>query len=217
MSDLLSLARDYLERMANPVYGFAVNEDYSLRFAQLFGREGFEASLREEIKTLRDKEALTSNGWLWLIRWAMARQIEIPEDILEALFEEWSSIPAKCLIVQHATYRAELPSIANWTLREFPNRFSARIMTSATETTGEDALEKERYRPERLTVRAESLLVVFLQVGTPLVLAAASTLLLHPWRGHDTLFEFLLAIASTLDPETRNVWSDQLQVNLSRE
>ena len=67
MSGLLSLARDYLERMANPVYGFAVNEEYSLRFAQLLETDGFESSLRREVQELRDTEELTSNGWLWLM------------------------------------------------------------------------------------------------------------------------------------------------------
>ncbi len=54
MSGLLSLARDYIERMANPVYGFAVNEEYSLRFAELLATEGFESSLRREVEELRD-------------------------------------------------------------------------------------------------------------------------------------------------------------------
>lgn len=217
MSDLLSLARDFLERMANPVYGFADNQEYSLRFAQLLLREGFEGSLRREIETVSDKEALTSNGWLWIMRWATSRKIEIPEDILVALFEEWSSVAGRCAIVQHATDLATIrPTRELPRLEEFPNRFLARIMKSVTETDREDVMD-ERRSVERPARSAESLLVVFLQVGTPVTLAAASALLRHQWRGHDALFEYLRALASTLDSETRSVWSDRLRVDLPRE
>jgi hypothetical protein len=218
MSDLLSLARDYLERMANPVYGFATNEEYSLRFAQLLLREGFEASLRQEIETLRNRDALTSNGWLWIMRWAASRKIEIPEDTLVALFEEWSSVPGRCAIVQHATDSAKIgPTPGLPRLEEFPNQFLARIMKSVTEADHENVVEDEQRSFERPARSAEDLLVVFLQVGTPVTLAAASTLLRYQWRGHDALFEYLRALAATLDPETRSVWSDRLQVDLSRE
>ena len=87
MSDLLALARDYIDRMANPIHGIAVNEDYALRFARLLEREGFEAALADEIRALTDKEALSSHGWLWIIRWARSRQIDILEDLLLELFE----------------------------------------------------------------------------------------------------------------------------------
>jgi hypothetical protein len=217
MSNLLTLARDYIDRMANPNYGFATNEDYSLRFAQLLQRDGFEASLREEIKGLRDKEALTSNGWLWLIRWARSRQIDMPEDLLLELFEEWSSVPARCAIVDLATHRSELPQAADVTLTDFPDRFLAKVMRGATEVRNVNEDDRSRTESWRLTARAESCLVVFLQVGTPLTLGAASALLRHQWLGHEQLSEYLLVLARTLDAETREVWSKRLGIELSSE
>jgi hypothetical protein len=218
MSGLLTLARDYIERMANPVYGFATNEDYSLRFAKLLATEGFEGSLRDEIQGLRDKEALTSNGWRWLIGWARSRRIELPEELLVELFEEWSSVSARCSIVDLATYRAQVEPKANVRLRDFPNQFLASIMRGATEI-GEDhprGDDRPGQEPWRLTGRAESVLVVFLQVGTPLTLGAASALLRHQWPGHEQLFEFLRVLATTLDSETRRVWSERLDLELSQ-
>jgi hypothetical protein len=60
MSDLLFLARDFIDRMANPTYGAAVNEDHALRFASLLQREGFEELFMREIREVRDRDALTS-------------------------------------------------------------------------------------------------------------------------------------------------------------
>ena len=137
MSGLLTLARDYLDRMANPVYGFATNEDYALRFAQLLGTDGFEDRLRNEIQELRDREAFTSNGWLWLIGWARSRRIDLSEDLLLELFWEWSSVPARCAVVDLATYRFEKDLRADVTLGDFPNRFLAVIMRDATEISKE--------------------------------------------------------------------------------
>jgi hypothetical protein len=205
--------------MVNPAYGFATNEDYSLRFANLLGRDGFEGSLREEIQGIRDKEALTSNGWLWLMRWARSRQIAMQEDLLLELFEEWSSVPARCAIVDLATYGFEPQTRSAATVSDFPNRFLARIMNRATEIKREDLQGDDRSRPElgRLTARAESVMVVLIQVGTPLTLMAASALVRHQWQGREQLLEFLRALAGTLDRETRDVWSEQLDFGLSRE
>jgi hypothetical protein len=203
--------------MVNPSYGYATNEDYSLRFAQLLTREGFESSLRDEIRASHDADALTSNGWLWLIQWARTRRIEMDEDLLLNLFEEWSSLPARCAIVDLATYNSEFKPRPDTQLSEFPHRFLGRLMRGATQT--DDLEKKDRRSSERLrlTARAESVLLVFLQVGTPLTLAAATALLRYRWQGHDELSEYLSLLAETVDPETRDVWGRQLGIRLSRE
>ena len=189
MSGMLSLARDYMERMANPVYGFAVNEDYSLRFAQLLETEGFESSLRREIEELRDTEELTSNGWLWLIGWAKARRIELEEELLLDLFNEWSNISARCAIVDLAIhqYRPEVERSRVFPLGEFPHPFLARILRRATEVPAGQEARIDRPMPHpaywRSASRAEDLLVVLLQVDDPITIAAAATLLRHGWEG----------------------------------
>lgn len=65
--------------------------------------------------------------------------------------------------------------------------------------------------------RAEQALIAFLQVGTPVTLAAASALLRYQWLGHEQLSSFLNAVNMTLDEETRGNWSRQLGITLSQE
>src|ERR1700747_2894713 len=110
--------------------------------------------LREEIAPVRDKESMTSNGWLWLLRWARAKDVEVFEPLLIELFEEWSSIPARCIIVDLATYRAE-SSRRRTSVREFPNEFLATIMVRATETKG-DRRASDEDRPEEEERRERS-------------------------------------------------------------
>jgi hypothetical protein len=74
LNELLGLARDYLDRMATLDYGLFTKKEYSLRSVHLLANEEFDNRLKE----LRDKDALTSNGWL--IRWAGSRHIDLQED-----------------------------------------------------------------------------------------------------------------------------------------
>lgn len=218
MSDLLILARDYLDRMANPIYGFATNEDYSLRFAGLLSREGFQGSLSEGIQQLREPADLTSYGWLWIIGWARSQHIDLSEELLVKLFEQWSSVFARCAIVDLATYDTEFEPSVKFSLEEFPNRFLAMILRGATEVREEHRREDHlpRKEPTSWAERAQDVLVVLLQVGTPITLGAASALLGHQWEGHEQLFEFLVGLASSLDEETRAEWSTRLQLNLTK-
>ncbi|MGA2075315.1 MAG: hypothetical protein ABSH52_17630 [Terriglobia bacterium] len=204
MSELLALARDFIEKMANPVYGYATNEDYSARFAELLRSEGFEGRLREEISTLRRPDALTSYGWLWVIGWAKSRRIPLPDDLLTELFEEWSSVFARCAIVDLATAELEYePRGRDLSVQDFPSPFLVSIMTSATELGEEIYPTAELGRPSG---RAESVLIALLQVGRPITLDAASALLRHEWRGQRQLLEYFWTLCNSLDPETREVW-----------
>ena len=67
MTPLLTLARDYLERMSNPALGVAMNESYALKFGALLLEDKLQWQLADEIKQLRDPQTLTSHGWLWLL------------------------------------------------------------------------------------------------------------------------------------------------------
>jgi hypothetical protein len=209
MSDLLTLARDYIERMANPVYGYSTNEDYSMRFAKLLESEGFDAQLRGEIEGLRDRDALTSYGWLWLIGWAKSRRIDLAEGLLVELFQEWWSVYARCAVIDLATQRAgdQFPFSRDNPLGEFPNPFLAKIMLLATEPREAESSAAELGRPTGL---AESVLVALLQVGRPITLEAASVLLRHHWKGQHQLLEFFWALCNSLDPETREAWIERL-------
>jgi hypothetical protein len=216
MSGLLALARDYIERMANPVYGFSTNEEYSQRFGELVETEGFDQSLRGEVETLRDTDTLTSNGWLWLLGWARSRRIRLNEDLLLTLFEQWASVPARCAIIELATMGVERDLWTSFSIQEFPDSFLAQLLRRSVAINGNNLGEMPTRAPSLPTAHAENLLIVLMQVGTPLTVAAASALLRHQWRGHEALFNFALVLADSVDTETRRVWSDQLRVDLFR-
>lgn len=220
MSDLLFLASDYIERMANPVYGTSVNEDYALKFGTLLSKEGFEARLNEEIRTLTDRDALTSYGWLWLLSWVKSKDIELNEELLVELYEEWSSVLVRAEILDLATRNVDyverlLPSLS---IEQFPNSFLSRIMMRAIrpqeveETTQPESQEWRSteelpiQEDQPSTALAESTLVALIQVDTPITIDAARVLLTHKWDGHQQLLEFFWAIYEALDPETHDEW-----------
>ena len=207
MSGLLELARDYIERMSNPVYGLATNEEYSLRFGQLLRSEGFASQLRDDIRRLRDIDALTSYGWLWLLGWAKSRRIELSEDLLFELYSKWSSVFVKAEIIETATMGATHAerSPMRRTLPQFPNRFLARLLSSAT-TSRDDAAEDVAPTEGE----AAALLVALLQVASPLALEAASALLHHEWVGHISLVNAYWNLVDTLDADTREEWLQRI-------
>jgi len=59
MSEVLTLASDFIERMSNPAYGILVNEDYSTRLGTLLSSDRFDGLLRREVEQLNDPESLT--------------------------------------------------------------------------------------------------------------------------------------------------------------
>jgi len=221
MSEILVLARDYLERMANPIYGASTNEDYAIRFAMLMRSEGFEERLNKEISEIADRTTLTSHGWHWVLGWAKSRRLDLSEDLLVELFEEWSSVFLRAdiidLAIQNADYSAQ--SLGRG-LNEFPNRFLAKIMSSATRRREEDVRrsedtqiweERQSVEPHPSTSIAESTLIALLQVGRPITLDAASVFLRHLWSGQQQLLYYFWAICDGLDSETRDAWVSRLR------
>jgi hypothetical protein len=223
MSDILVLARDFIERMANPAYGVATNEEYSLQFASLLQRKGFEERLLQEIQEAQDRDALTSHGWLWLVGWAKSRSVQLPTGLLVELFEEWSDLFVKAnvldLATRNAVYRA--PIKFDLSIGEFPNEFLRRVMLSAIrierEESGdfeegfdESANEHERREAVPEMGRAESLLISLLQVGRPITLAAASSFLRHEWQGQRHMQSFFWLLYDRLDGDSQAAWSESI-------
>lgn len=210
MSTLLTLARDYIERMANPVYGVTTNEDYAIKFGKLLESEDFKVQLQEEIESLTEKDTgvLSSHGWLWLFDWAKSTGAKLDQELLLLLFHEWVSPFVKAEIVQLATrdFDGETGVNVRNNLSDFPNRFLARIMEEATSSGEENDSERERLRG----TPAQSVLITFLQADSPIALDAASALLRHQWNGQQKLRHFFEVLVGSLDTETKNVWLDRI-------
>ncbi len=228
MSDILTLASEFLERMSNPAYGIRVNEDYALRFAKLLGSERaeepgeprdsekpeelgeFEKMLRGEVERLNDVDALTPHGWLWILGWARAKDLDLDGQLLLDLTEKWSSVFLQVSAIDLATRRADSDWIRRKTplpLGDFGHPWLSKLMYRATEVPEED-------RPrsgEVHTDRAERVLIALLQVGRKITLDAASTLLHHDWLGQRKVVEYFWFQCDGLEEETRDVWIERLQ------
>jgi hypothetical protein len=123
MSEILTLASDFIERMTNPAYGTAVNEEYSLRFAELLWRERLYGVLADEAKQLTDSNTFGSHGWLWLLNWARAHEIDLNERLLLELADRWSNVFMQTLIIDVATRGTEAPRRPITLIEEFPHPF----------------------------------------------------------------------------------------------
>src|SRR5690349_9132610 len=99
MSDLLKLAADFIEKMNNPANGPLVNEEYSLKMAQMLTGEGFREVLANEIQTVEDVNTLSSYGWIWLIKWCRVNEIIISERLLFELMQQWSNVFMQTAII----------------------------------------------------------------------------------------------------------------------
>lgn len=108
MSEVLTLASDFIDKMSNPSYGIHVNEDYSLRFAKLIENNEFVGPLVTEIRRLRDVNTFSPYGWLWILNWARSKRINLNSTLLLDLTEKWSSISMQALVIEVATQGADL-------------------------------------------------------------------------------------------------------------
>jgi len=228
MSDLLYLARDFIERMANPAYGVVATEEHALQFASLLQREGFENRFLREIREIQDKDVLSSHGWLWLIGWAKSRGVDLSTGLLVELFEEWSDVFVKANVLDLATRNAVYgPSATlNISIDDFPNEFLRRVMLSAVRVESEESPnfadfhdQRERFRRADVIPamgRAESLLVSLLQVGRPITLGAASTFMLYEWQGQRHIQIFFWVLHDRLDRESQAAWSRSIPLMPNR-
>lgn len=201
MSNILALARDHMDRMANPAFGAAVNEEYSLRLASLMQEDGIYGRLRDELVSVRNADVLTSHGWLWLLGWAKAEKLPLREDLLIEVFERWSNVFLKAAVLEVGIAQEEVTdSVAL-------SPFLARVLGVVTRTD-EVLPDEERGFATR---RAEEALIALLHVETTTTLQAAQVLLDRKWSGQARLHEFFEATLTTLESGARERWIMALQ------
>jgi len=224
MSALLTLASDFIERMANPAYGIRVNEDHALRFATLLNSEGFVSLLQEEAKQLHSTDSLTPHGWLWLLTWARSQGDQLNGELLLNLADTWSSVFMQASVIDAATMDIdELISQKRRRNLEFSTApdDERRIRPIPLDDIGHPFLrsllhhvthvaEGDTDREEIRTQRAENTLVALLQIDREVTLKAASSLLHHDWRGQQALLEFYRMVRAGLDDETQQIWDSRL-------
>ncbi len=207
MSELLTLAADFIERMSNPAYGIRTNEDYSLRLGSLLAGEKFEILLRQEIATICDPDTLSPHGWLWLLNWVRARDIRLDEELLWHLSETLSSVFMQVLLIDVATRHVDWQRHEDVvSVEEFDNLWLSRLLARCTQSRAQEDTD-DRHVDTR---RSQTVLVALMQLGSDVALDAASTLLNHRWPGQSRLVQSFWVLAAELDEETRTNWVNRL-------
>ena len=208
MSQVLTLASDFIERLSNPAYGIGVNEEYSLRFATLLSAEGFESLLSREVAELTDSGTFSAHGWHWVLEWARSKRIRIDGNLLLELTEKWSSTFMQVAAISLATQRTEWqPRDSVVPLSEFEDQWIAELLRRCT-TAHRDGLDQSDHID---TGRSETVLTALMQVGNDVTLDAASTLLNHSWNGQEILVGYFRLLSEQLDEETRTIWLSRLR------
>ena len=223
MTTLLPLASEFIERMSNPAYGVLVNEDFAMRFAELFESTGkFERTLKREDKSLTSTDALTAHGWMWLLGWARSQRLALSETLLLEITEKWkTNVPMQSLAIEIATQtarwkrRSHAPS-----LHEFEHPFLRELLQRAVRPQRDQPNRTERIEGDNFddssplkeirTDRAESTLVALIDVELDITLDAAAALLNHAWEGQRDLLVFYDYLQAGFDPETQKKWALRL-------
>lgn len=210
MSEILTLASEFIDRMSNPAYGIHTNEEYSLRFANLLKTNEFEYRLEGEIERISDIDVLSPYGWLWLLGWVKSRNVDLDDEVLLQLTEKWSSISMQVSTIELATRRAYWGNRKyNVPINEFDHPWLATLLRRCVTINNSD---DERIESRNIRTRySQSILVALLQVGSNITLDAASTLLHHRWLGQFSLLEFFWLLVDGLDGETQDVWLSNIR------
>ena len=209
MSSVLALARDFIERMCNPVFGLSTNEEYSLQFGQLLQTEEFGEQLRRDVESLQDPGEMTSHGWIWLLGWARANRVVLENELLVKLFDQWSSVFMKAAIIDLATQLPDGHQVLAERQRSdvIENPFVADIVSRAMEyDQSRERLDRDVTPIPPPLGRSEATLTALLQVGRPATIRGAQALLRRHWPGQEQLVEYFWSLADSLEDETRAAW-----------
>ncbi len=100
-------------------------------------------------------------------------------------------------------------------LNEFQHDWTRKLLQRAIrqerqEVTAKESRETAEAQPR--TARAETTLIALLQVGRPITVEAAATLLHHQWAGSIQLENFYYSRAADWDEETQRNWADALRM-----
>lgn len=218
MNAFFTIAADFIDRMANPAHGVLVNQDYSIKFAELLDAEedSLRSNLHREAKILDDAGVLTANGWLWFLTWARSESIPLRKDLLLRITQKWSSVFIQTLAIEIALENAEWSDKrASQSLFQFQNSFLRKLLIDAVKIEEPEKgvdIDHPRtpHRDEPRMNRVQSVLVSLLQIDSPITDSAAAALLRHEWRGQKQLLEFYESLMSGFDPDMREEWEERL-------
>jgi hypothetical protein len=218
VNGLLAIAESFIDRMTNPRYGPAANEEYALRFTEVLnGDPGFAAELANLSLDPEDIDSLPACAWPWYLEW---RRLEDapppPANFLDVLFAATDDPAIRLAVVQSALSER----VADSSPDNFPDAAPDRVSEFSASTEERGAIRSRWLRSQaaRLTHAGEpaqtlpdaiELATYLLQIGDSDSLASLLSL---PWPGRAALLDAIggqLADAN-LEPETAAAWRSRL-------
>ena len=215
MSVLFRLSRDFIDKLSNPSHGSLVNEEYSLKLAQVMEEEGFKNQFARDLEQLTDPDTLSSYGWTWLLRWCRINEIPPHYKLLTSLMHRWSDVFIQSLIIDTATFRDEKKDSSEW----LDNIIRDVTSTPEHDKSGQESRTLLRSKKESSeldspafrTQPAENLLLALLHLETGIAINGAKQLLRTEWRGQRALLNYFRVRVDLLDEDTRKRWISMLE------
>jgi hypothetical protein len=165
----LGLAADFIDRLANPVHGIAVNESYGARLGELIAADPeLTAALAGGHLEAADATAMSTPSWLWYLAWRRSSGLALPpESFMDALFDRTTDTVVRLKLVELAATDPTVSSrerAAN--LEDLPDSWlKSRLRRLAA---------GESEAPFR---EAQELTVMLLQIGSPFALESLKAFL----------------------------------------
>ncbi|SOB81373.1 hypothetical protein [Streptomyces sp. 1331.2] len=220
MKAFLGLSADFIDRMANPVYGAGVNQAYASRFADLLRRdERLPAQLSADDLSEVDTDLLSMQSWIWYLKW-LTKQQELPRDeFLDALYEDagdsllrliiFESVMTNPVVVRRYSNIHEQWAVP---LEELPPCWPRNLVLHLVSAEPAGARDIESRPTEQLPEVLE-LAFSLLQVGNAAALAMLRGLLAYQWpmRGElISLVDTALLQSSGLEASELDQWRRRL-------
>ncbi|MFF7702748.1 hypothetical protein [Streptomyces lydicus] len=220
MKAFLGLSADFIDRMANPVHGDAVNQAYASRFADLLRRDDrLPGQLSAADLSEADTDLLSMQSWIWYLKW-LAKQGELPRDeFLDALYEDAGDSLLRLIVLESVmtnpvVVRRYSDIHEQWTvpLEELPPCWPRNLVLHLVSVEPTGARDIDSRPAERLP---EVLEVAFslLQVGSTAALAMLRGLLAYQWQMRGELIRLVdtaLLQSSGMETSELDQWRRRL-------
>jgi hypothetical protein len=207
MNSLMGMVADFLDHLADPVFGRQTNEAYSMRLGILLDNdEHLSEQLANSDLSPDDVPTLSLASWMWYLRWRALRSGQVPGDAFLTRLYDSTTEPVVRLRVVEAVVRHSRDYLADIdTEREqrglsgLPDNWLRQRMYSIID-------ENQPEQGEALATPAEQaweLSGYLFQLGDEFSLITLSGLLAERWSGRQYLLNRIHEILAQpgLEPE----------------
>jgi hypothetical protein len=197
MNRLLELVSDFVERVAEPEHGPAVNDAYALAFERALEED---RRLTEQMGAVDESDVwtLSSAGWWWFLNQAQSEGYRISDDFLGALHARSRSPLLRYKVIETALRRVgDRPVPEN-----LPRWLLAEIHEAGRGPRNQGHREEPHPREREEPDTADELLQALFQVGDNAARFALALLV----QVREDLQERASLLLPNVDPEVRAEW-----------